>query len=80
LFPAAENLEFETAARIRDQLNKLHAQASGAPEAPEVPDAPPPSVRGRKASSRAAVPSKKKSGITRKPGSSEVPDSSIKGA
>ena len=77
MFTAAENLEFETAARIRDQLNKLQAEASGASDAPE---APPPSVNRKKPTGRASTPAKKKSGITQKPGSSEVPDSSVKGA
>ncbi len=77
MFAAAENLEFETAARLRDQLNKLQGDAS---EAQETPEAPPPSVRASKSRGRKSTPGKSKSGIARKPGASDVPDSSAKGA
>ncbi len=77
MFAAAENLEFETAARLRDQLNKLQGDAS---EAQDAPEAPPPSVRANKGRGRKSHPANKKSGITRKPGATDVPDSSAKGA
>lgn len=77
MFTAAENLEFETAARLRDDLNRLQGGGSNAQEAPaptvsRLPQKP----RGRKSS----APTKKKSGPALKPGASESPDSSAKGA
>ncbi len=83
MFTAAENLEFETAARLRDQLNQLTNEGSSA----QVTDAPPPPMsaqkkaRGKKSSpsktaaKRSAAPRKKKSGITRKPDQGTPPSS-----
>lgn len=79
MFTAAENLEFETAARLRDQLSKLQEGGGRAQDS----EAPPPSasMRPKKPNSKKpSRPAKKKSGPARKPGSSEVPDSSAKGA
>lgn len=57
MFAAAENLEFETAARLRDQLNRLQngEKLSEAPAPPDLPD-----LGGEKAT-------KKKSGLALKP-------------
>lgn len=40
MFAAAENLEFETAARLRNEIAKLTASASGQSETPSEPPAP----------------------------------------
>lgn len=67
MFTAAENLEFETAARLRDQLNKLHGgEASEASEAP-VPPGAPKAGTAKKPARKASAPAKKKSGAARKP-------------
>lgn len=81
MFAAAENLEFETAARLRDQLNRIQSSdASDDFGTERLTDAPPPpdahgnTVPGK----RASRPVKKKSGAQRRPGSrpSDLPDSS----
>src|SRR5690606_8830337 len=75
MFTAAENLEFETAARLRDQLNKLQSGDMSSLEAPA------PVLEDKKPSRRKPSSSaKKKSGPARKPGVSDVPDSSAEGA
>jgi excinuclease ABC subunit B len=80
MFAAAENLEFETAARLRDQLGKLQESGGSSTQDSEAPP-PSASMRSKKPSSKKpSRPAKKKSGPARKPGASEVPDSSAKGA
>ncbi len=73
MFTAAENLEFETAARLRDQLNRLQEEGGRPTDAP-----PPPESSPRNGAKRSSRPAKKKSGAQAKPGSrpSDIPDSS----
>jgi hypothetical protein len=59
MFAAAENLEFETAARLRDQLNRLH-------NGEKITDAPGPPDLPQTLSDKDA---KQKSGVARKPAS-----------
>jgi len=73
MFAAAENLEFETAARLRDELSRLQ----GGDETMDAP--PPPESKGQgSGAKRSSRPSNKKSGTQRRPGSrpSDLPDSS----
>jgi excinuclease ABC subunit B len=77
MFTAAENLEFETAARIRDQLNKLQSGDFTSLDAP-APDFGEMKPASRKPSKPSSA--KKKSGPARKISASDVPDSSAKGA
>lgn len=60
MFAAAENLEFETAARLRDQLNRLHGGEDEGAVAPE----PPVSTRSTRAPGK--KPRSKKMSSTRK--------------
>ncbi len=79
MFTAAENLEFETAARIRDQLNKLQGGDSSS-DSQEAP-IPPESAKGGRGA-RKSTGSKAKSGTVKKPSSraSRKPPSSASGA
>jgi excinuclease ABC subunit B len=75
MFAAAENLEFETAARLRDQLNRIQSEGGDSPS--EAP--PPPESKGKASTGRSSSrPANKKSGAQRKLGStpSDIPDSS----
>ncbi len=80
MFTAAENLEFETAARIRDQLNKLQGGDSSS-EAQEAP-IPPESTKSGRGARKSTGGSKAKSGTVKKPSSraSRKPPSSASGA
>jgi excinuclease ABC subunit B len=92
MFTAAENLEFETAARLRDQLNRLtsgtssregelaNARPSEAPGAPEaVGDDEQDQAAARSSSRKPTQKPRKKSGTVRKPGASDAPESASKG-
>ncbi len=76
MFAAAENLEFETAARLRDQLNRLQEGEKRPTDAPPPPETSPRGGSGR----RSSRPTTKKSGAQRKPTArakrSDIPDSS----
>jgi len=77
MFTAAENLEFETAARLRDQLNRIQESAGGdADAAPSEAPPPPGAAKGRSSSKKSTGASPKKKSASAKKTTSKTPSRS----